>query len=192
MLSTLRPAIVMIVLFTLLTGLAYPLAVTGIAQTLFRAKADGDLVRDAAGQVVGARRIGQAFSRPEYLHPRPSAAGNGYDASNSGGSNMGPLSVKLADRVRGDAAAIARDAPGVVIPADAVTTSASGLDPDISPPYARLQAPRIAAARHVDVRTVEAVIAAETGQRLFGFIGQPYVNVLGVNSTLDLRFPMKT
>jgi K+-transporting ATPase ATPase C chain len=190
MLSNIRPAIAMIVLFTLLTGLAYPLAITAIAQTLLRAQADGRLVRDASGQVIGSHLIGQGFAKPEYLHPRPSAAGTGYDASSSGGSNMGPLSQKLADRMRGDAAAIRKDAPNAVIPADAVTTSGSGLDPDISPEYAHLQAPRIAAARHVAAAEVDAVFTARTAPALLGFIGQPHVNVFDVNRALDARFPV--
>ena len=191
MLSNLRPAIAMIVLFTLLTGIAYPLAITGVAQVLFRGQAGGGLERDVSGQVIGSHLIGQSFAKPEYLHPRPSAAGNGYDASNSGGSNMGPLSRKLADRMQGDAAAIRKEAPNAVIPADAVTTSGSGLDPDISPAYAHLQTRRIAAARHVEPAAVDALITAETAQPLLGFIGQPHVDVLDFNRALDARFPEK-
>jgi len=190
MLSNIRPAIVMIALFTLLTGLIYPLAVTGIAGLLFRSQAEGGMIRDAAGQVVGARLIGQGFAKPQYLHPRPSAAGTGYDASNSAGTNMGPLNPKLADRMATDAAAIRKDAPGAAIPADAVTTSGSGLDPDISPAYAHLQAPRIAAARHVSAADLDAVITARTGGAFLGFIGQPHVNVLQLNRALDARFPV--
>ena len=191
MLSNIRPAIAMIALFTLLTGLAYPLAITGIAQALFRQQAGGELIRDASGQVIGSHLIAQGFAKPEYLHPRPSAAGNGYDASNSSGSNMGPLSQKLADRMKGDAAAIRKDAPGVKIPADAVTTSGSGLDPDISPAYAHLQAPRIAAARHADPAAVDALVFARTTPAFLGFIGQPRVNVFDFNRALDVRFPVK-
>jgi K+-transporting ATPase ATPase C chain len=188
MLSNLRPALAMIALFTLLTGLVYPLAITGVAQLLFRAQADGEMVRDAAGQVVGSHLIGQTFAKPQYLHPRPSAAGNGYDASNSAGSNMGPLNPKLADRMATDAASIRKDAPRAVIPADAVTTSGSGLDPDISPDYAHLQAARIAGARNVPVAEIDAVITAHTAPALLGFMGQPHVNVLDVNRALDSRF----
>ena len=191
MLSNLRPAIAMIVLFTLLTGIAYPMAITGIAQLLFRAQAEGQLVRDGSGQVIGSRLIGQAFSKPQYLHPRPSAAGTGYDASASGGSNMGPLNAKLADRIAADADAIRKSAPGVVIPADAVTTSGSGLDPDISPAYAHLQVTRIAAARHAQASAVDAVIFAHTIPPLLGFIGQPHVNVFDLNRIFDVQFPMK-
>jgi len=191
MLSNIRPAIVMIALFTLLTGLIYPMAVTGIAQALFRGKADGGIIRDASGQVVGAQLIGQGFAKPQYLHPRPSAAGTGYDASNSAGTNMGPLNSKLADRMATDAAAIRKDAPGGVIPADAVTTSGSGLDPDISPAYAHLQASRIAAVRHAPAADVDQMITATTGGAFLGFIGQPHVNVLELNRALDARFPVK-
>lgn len=190
MLSTIRPAIAMVALFTLLTGVSYPLAVTGVAQALCRAQADGGMIRDAAGQVIGARLIGQGFARPQYLHPRPSAAGTGYDASSSAGSNMGPLNPKLADRMAAAAAVLRKDAPSVAIPADAVTTSGSGLDPDISPAYAHLQAPRIAAARHAAPAAVEALITARTEGALFDFIGQPHVNVLELNRALDARFPV--
>ena len=191
MLSNLRPAIVMIAVFTLLTGLAYPLAITGVAQTLLRAQANGELIKDASGQVIGSHLIGQAFSRAEYLHPRPSAAGNGYDASNSSGSNMGPLNQKLADREAAAAAAIRKDAPNAVIPADAVTTSGSGLDPDISPGYAHLQAARVAAARHVPIADIDELITARAAPPFLGFIGQPHVNVLDLNRALDARFPFK-
>jgi K+-transporting ATPase ATPase C chain len=190
MLSNIRPAIVMIVFFTLLTGLAYPFAITGIAQVLLKGQADGQMVRDASGQVIGSHLIAQGFAKPEYLHPRPSAAGNGYDASNSGGSNMGPLSQKLADRMKGDAATLRKEAPNAVIPADAVTTSGSGLDPDISPAYAHFQAPRIAAARHASAADIDAFVTAKISSALLGFIGQPHVNVLEFNRALDARFPV--
>jgi len=185
MLSNLRPAIVMIALFILLTGLAYPLAITGVAQVLFRAQAEGGLIRDASGQVIGARLIGQGFAKPQYLQPRPSAAGTGYDGSSSAGSNMGPLNSKLTDREIAAANAIHKDTPYAAIPADAVTTSGSGLDPDISPEYAHLQAARIAAARHMSVNDVNALVTASTASALLGFIGQPHVNVLVFNRALD-------
>lgn len=189
MLSHLRPAIVSSVLFMGLLGLAYPLAVTGVAQAAFPAQANGSLVKDAKGTVIGSSLIAQAFSKPEYLHPRPSAAGNGYDASASSGSNMGPLNDKLIEREKTDAAALRAENPGVAIPADAVTTSGSGLDPDVSPANARFQAPRVAKARGVPVGEVLAVIDAHTKAPLLGFIGQPAVNVLAVNRALDARFP---
>ncbi|CAN7422483.1 potassium-transporting ATPase subunit KdpC [Caulobacter sp. LjRoot300] len=189
MLSQLRPAIVSMGLFTVLLGLAYPLAVTGVAQAAFPAQANGGLVRDARGAVVGSALIGQAFAKPGYLHPRPSAAGaDGYDASASSGSNMGPLNEALAKRIKADADALRAENPGAAIPADAVTTSGSGLDPDISPEYARFQAPRVARARGVSVAAVRAVVDGQVQGRLFGFVGQPRVNVLAVNRALDARF----
>jgi K+-transporting ATPase ATPase C chain len=189
MLSHIRPALVSMGLFTALLGLAYPLAVTGVAQAAFPTPANGSLVRDAKGTVVGSALIAQAFAKAEYLHPRPSAAGAGYDASASSGSNMGPLNEALAKRVKTDADALRAENPGVVIPADAVTTSGSGLDPDISPANARFQAPRIAKARGLPIAQVEAVIDRNVQGQLLGFIGQPRVNVLAVNRALDARFP---
>jgi K+-transporting ATPase ATPase C chain len=186
MLQHLRPAFVTIVLFTLLLGLAYPLGMTGLSRLIFPAQAAGSLLRGDDGQVVGSALIGQGFAKPEYLHPRPSAAGSGYDGMSSGGSYLGPMDPKLADRMKGDAATYRKDnGAGVMVPADAITTSASGLDPDVSPDNAALQAPRIAAARDLPLSTVAAVIAAQTGQPTLGFIGQPHVNVLAVNRSLD-------
>jgi K+-transporting ATPase ATPase C chain len=176
-------------LFTALLGLAYPLAVTGVAQAAFPDQANGSLVRDARGAVIGSALIGQPFAAPKYLHPRPSAAGAGYDASASSGSNMGPMNEALAERVKADADALRAESPGAVIPADAVTTSGSGLDPDISPAYARLQAARIAKVRGMAKAQVEAVIEAHVQGQLLGFIGQPRVNVLAVNRALDARAP---
>ena len=188
MVNQLRPALVMTALFTLLLGLAYPLAVTGVAQVAFPDQANGSLVRDAGGQVVGSSLIGQPFVGATYLHPRPSAAGDGYDAAASSGSNMGPLNPDLTTRVAETAQAIrAEDGPGV-IPADAVTTSGSGLDPDVSPAYARLQAARIPRARGVPVQQVQSIIDERTEGAFLGFIGQPHVNVLMTNRALDARF----
>lgn len=192
MLRQLRPAIVMIALFTLLLGVAYPLAITGVAQVAFPSQANGSLIRDADGQVVGSALIGQPFAGARYLHPRPSAAGDGYDASASSGSNLGPLNTDLAARIQTEADAIRADTGATVIPADAVTTSASGLDPHISPAYARLQAARVARARGVEVTAVQQVIDANTEGALLGFIGQPRVNVLLTNRALDVRFPAAT
>ncbi len=189
MISHLRPALVSMGLFTALLGVAYPLAVTGVAQAAFPAQANGSLVKDAKGTIVGSSLIAQAFAKPEYLHPRPSAAGAGYDASASSGSNMGPLNDKLIERETTDAKALRAENPGAPIPADAVTTSGSGLDPDVSPANARFQAPRVAKARNVAVDKVLAVIDANTRTPLLGFIGQPSVNVLAVNRALDARFP---
>lgn len=180
----------MMALFTLILGLAYPLAITGIAGVLFGDQAGGSLVRDRAGAVVGSSLIGQGFARPEYLHPRPSAAGKGWDPMNSGGSNLGPMDKKLIDRVATDTAALRKENPGATIPADAVTTSGSGLDPDVSPDNARMQAPRIAASRGVPLEVVEALIGSHEQEPLLGFIGQPRINVLGVNRALDARYPV--
>lgn len=190
MLRSLRPAIVMIALFTLLLGVAYPLAVTGLAQTAFPGQANGSLVRNADGAVVGSALIGQPFAEARYLHPRPSAAGDGYNAAGSSGSNLGPLNEDLKTRVAESAVAIRTEDGDGVIPADAVTTSASGLDPDISPAYARLQAQRIATARGLRVQEVQSVIDQHTQGALLGFIGQPHVNVLLTNRALDARFPV--
>jgi K+-transporting ATPase ATPase C chain len=190
MLAHIRPAIVSVVLFTLVLGFAYPLAMTGVAGAVFPAQAGGSLVKDGAGQVIGSSLIAQGFAKPQYLHPRPSAAGNGYDPLNSGGSNLGPLDKKLIDRVKGDAAAIAKSDGATSIPADAVTTSASGLDPDVSPQNARMQAARIASVRGVGPTAILGVIDANTASPLLGFIGEPTVNVLAVNRTLDARYPM--
>ena len=189
MLNQIRPAIVMVALFTLLLGLAYPLAVTGVAQGLFPVQANGSLVRGADGSILGSALVGQSFTEAGYLRPRPSAASDGYDGSASSGSNLGPLNEDLAARVSESAASIRAEDGAGAIPADAVTTSASGLDPDISPAYARLQAQRIATARGVPVQEVQSVIDQNTHDPLLGFIGQPTVNVLMTNRAIDARFP---
>ena len=191
MLSQARPAIVTTVFFTLLLGVAYPLAVTGVGQAVFPDQARGSLIRNAAGEVVGSSLLAQNFARPQYLHPRPSAAGaDGYDASGSSGSNLGPLSDDLAKRVASSADAMRRDG-SAQIPADAVTTSGSGLDPDISPANAHRQAERVAAARGIAVAKVEQVIAANTQSPWMGVFGQPRVNVLKTNLALDATAPVK-
>lgn len=187
--SHLRPAIVSMLFFTLLLGLAYPLAVTGLAQALFPRQAGGSLIRNQAGEVVGSHWIGQSFKADAYLRPRPSAAGKeGYDASGSSGSNLGPLNEDLAARIKTDAEALRAEAPGS-IPVDAVTTSGSGLDPHISPAYAVRQVARIAAARKAAPAEIQAVIAANTEGSTFGLLGEPRVNVLAVNLALDARWP---
>jgi K+-transporting ATPase ATPase C chain len=189
MLSQIRPALVITLFFTLLLGVAYPLLVTGIAQVAFPAQAGGSLIRDAHGQVVGSALIGQAFAKPQYLHPRPSAAGSdGYDASNSSGSNLGPLNPDLAKRIAKDTAGLASEGAGPV-PADAVTTSASGLDPDVSPANAQRQVARIAQARGVSPAAVQALIASHTEGPWLGVFGQPHVNVLKTNLALDAALP---
>ncbi|QTC86711.1 potassium-transporting ATPase subunit KdpC [Brevundimonas pondensis] len=188
MLSHIRPAVVMIALFTGVLGVAYPLAVTGVAQAAFPDQANGSLVRDKAGQVVGSALVGQTFSQPGYLHPRPSAAGDGYDAAASSGSNLGPLNPDLIARVKADAEKLRVEAGKAVVPADAVTTSASGLDPHISPAYARLQIARIARARGIGEAQVREVVEQHVEGRTFGVLGQPRVNVLLTNRALDARF----
>lgn len=185
MLNPIRPALVMVALFTLVLGLAYPLAITGFAQAAFPAQANGSLVRSADGVVQGSSLIGQPFAEARYLHPRPSAAGDGYNGAGSSGSNMGPLNTDLAERIKTDADAIRAGTGATVIPADAVTASGSGLDPDISPAYARLQAARVATARGLTAEQVQRVIDDHTQGPLLGFIGQPRVNVLMTNRALD-------
>jgi K+-transporting ATPase ATPase C chain len=185
MLSEIRPAIVSTILFTLLLGVGYPLAVTGISKLAFPWQAEGSMIRDKSGQVIGSALIAQGFAKPEYLHPRPSAAGNGYDASNSSGSNYGPLSPDLAKRVKGDADALRASTGHQEIPDDAITTSGSGLDPDISPAYAMLQVDRIAKARGVPADAVRNLIQGDIQTPFLGFIGQPHVNVLKTNLDLD-------
>lgn len=186
-----RPALASLGLFTVLLGLAYPLAITGLAQGIFPHQANGSLIR-IEGRVVGSELIGQTFAGPQYLHGRPSAAGaDGYDASASSGSNLGPLNEDLAKRVKDSAAALAAEAGATPIPADAVTTSASGLDPHISPANAEMQVARIAAARGVPVEPVRTLIVRHVEDRTFGVLGQPRVNVLETNLALDAAYPAR-
>ena len=174
-----------------LTGIVYPFAVTGLAQLMFPHKAAGSLVTDDHGRVVGSELIGQPFAKPSYFQPRPSAAGDhGWDATASGGSNLGSTSKKLRDRVEAALARLARDnpdAPGPV-PSDLVTASASGLDPEISPEAARWQVPRVARARGVAVARVRSLVEAQIEGRELGFLGEPRVNVLELNLALDRQF----
>ena len=173
-----------------LTGLIYPLAMTGVAQALFRDKADGSLVRDEKGAVVGSELIGQTFANTAYLQGRPSAAGNGYDATASSGSNLGPTSKKLRDRVAADVDRLRKDNPdaSLPIPAELVTTSASGLDPEVSPQTALWQVARIAHARQIAPARITHVIESRVQGRDLGVFGEPRVNVLAVNRALDAQF----
>lgn len=185
MLSLLRPALVSVGLFTLLLGLAYPLAITGVAQAAFPQEADGSLIfRD--GRVIGSALVGQAFTSPAYLQGRPSAVD--YDATGSGASNLGPLNADLIAETSDRATAWRAETGSAEVPGDAVTASASGLDPHISPANALAQAERIAAARGADISQVRAVIAAHVEGRTFGILGQPRVNVLQTNLALDDAF----
>ena len=181
----------MMLVLTVLTGLLYPGVVTGLCQVLFPARANGSLIV-ANGHAIGSELIGQNFKKPEYFQPRPSAAGNdGYDPTASGASNLGPTSQKLADRVKDSVASFRKNNPDYTgpIPADLVTASGSGLDPDISPASAEAQAARIAKARGVPVEQVRNLIASHTQGRDFGFMGDPRVNVLEINLALDQAAP---
>jgi K+-transporting ATPase ATPase C chain len=189
MFAQIRPAIVSTVLFTLILGVGYPQAITALAWIGLPGQAGGSLVTDKAGRVMGSTLIAQAFTRPEYLHPRPSAAGKGYDTTSSGGTNLGPLNPDLAKRMAGDATALRQENGAGQIPADAVTTSASGLDPEISPANAHFQIDRIARARGVSPAAIQRVIDTQTQDRSLGFLGQPRVNVFTTNLALDARFP---
>jgi len=193
MLRQLGPALRFTIFFTVLTGLVYPGIVTGLTQMFFPHRANGSMIV-VNGQVVGSSLIGQNFTKAEYFQPRPSAAGNGYDATASAGSNYGPTNQKLIDRVKTSVDQFRKDNPDYAgqIPADLVTASASGLDPDISPASAQAEAPRVAKARGVTLEEVQQLIAQNTQGRTLGFLGEPRVNVLELNLALDRQFPLKS
>jgi K+-transporting ATPase ATPase C chain len=182
-------SILMMVFTTLLLGVAYPLVVTALAQAIFPKQANGELIT-INGKISGSRLIGQPFSSPGYFRSRPSAAGNGYDAQNSGGSNLGPTNKTLVDRVNGDAQKLQAENPNMVVPMDLITTSGSGLDPHISPDGAAFQAPRVAKERGMSEEDVRSFIAKHTEGRQFGFLGEPRVNVLELNLDLDVAHPL--
>ena len=196
MLREIRPAIVLLLVLTAITGLAYPLAMTGIAGAIFPAKAQGSLI-EKDGKVVGSVLIGQEFKDDRYFHGRPSATlapdpndstktvPAPYNAANSGGSNLGPTSKALADRLKEDVDKLKAENPNVAVPVDLVTTSASGLDPDISPEAAQFQVPRIAKARNMPEESIKALVASNTEGRLLGLLGEVRVNVLALNLALD-------
>ena len=183
-----KKELILAVRFTLVTtlvfGLLYPLGLTGLSKMLFPKQADGSLI-EKNGRVVGSKLIGQSFSADKYFHPRPSAAGNGYDASASSASNLAPTNQALVDRVKSDVAKLQQENPGVPIPADIVTASGSGLDPELSPAAADFQIPRVAKTRGLSVAAVKALVASHTQARTWGIFGEPRVNVLELNLDLD-------
>jgi potassium-transporting ATPase KdpC subunit len=186
----LMAAVLMTIVTTLLLGIIYPLAITAIAQVAFPGKANGQLI-ERDGKVIGSRIIAQGFSSPGYFRPRPSAAGTGYDAANSAGTQLGPTNKKLIDAVKANVEAARKENPTAPVPIDLVTTSASGFDPHISPAAADFQVPRIARERGISEADVRRLVEAHTAGRQLGFLGEPRVNVLELNIALDSRYPIK-
>jgi K+-transporting ATPase ATPase C chain len=188
----LRIAILMTVVTTVIFGVLYPLAVTGLGQLFFPKQASGSMI-EQNGKLIGSRLIGQSFSADWYFHPRPSGAGNGYDpvAAAGGASNLGPTNKQLTDRVKADVAKLHAENPNAPIPVDLVTTSGSGLDPEISPAAADFQIPRVARARHMSESELRSLVVKHTLPRQFGFLGEPRVNVLELNLDLDASHPQR-
>jgi K+-transporting ATPase ATPase C chain len=188
--KSLITAVLMTIATTILLGIIYPLVVTGLAQLIFPKQANGQLIQKD-GKTIGSSIIAQGFSSPAYFHPRPSFAGNGYDPTNTNGSQLGPTNRKLIDRVKGDVSNAHTENPSERVPIDLVTGSASGLDPHITPAGAEFQLPRVAEERGTSVEQLRALVQKHTEDRQFGFLGEPRVNVLQLNLELDERFPTK-
>lgn len=188
MLNHLRPALTLLALFSVLTGIAYPLAITGVAQVALPKQAAGSLITEGDA-VIGSALIGQPFAAEKYFHGRPSAAGSGYDAGASSGSNLGPTSAKLHGQIKERLAALQASNPGVAVPGELVYASASGLDPDLSPAAAAFQIPRIAQARGLSQEQLQTLVSENTQGRALGFLGEPTVNVLALNRALDALKP---
>jgi potassium-transporting ATPase KdpC subunit len=190
--NNLFTAILMTIVMTIMLGLIYPLAVTGLAQVVFPDRANGQLIKNSEGTLIGSRIIGQPFSSPGYFRSRPSAAGaSGYDAGASSASNLGPTNRKFIDRVKAEVEKLQAEHPGQPVPVDLVTTSGSGLDPHISPAAAEFQVPRVARERGASEAEVRRLVATRTEGRQFGFLGEPVVNVLELNLDLDNKLPVK-